>query len=122
MINRSAYDIGTLIYIAYDSQYSETQTQREKTLRYLIRHMDRANDYYSVKDQMIKKFSGTGPSHFPSRQYSLPSSYRHHSHHNPHPYPGSKLPHHAEIDFDVIQLEPDDSSETSQDVSLIFFF
>jgi hypothetical protein len=57
VINRSAYDIGTLIYIAYDSQYSGTQTEREKTLRYLIRHMDRANDYYSVKEKLVNKHS-----------------------------------------------------------------
>jgi hypothetical protein len=41
ILNRSAYDISTLVYIAHDSQYCETQIQREKTLRYLIRHLDR---------------------------------------------------------------------------------
>jgi hypothetical protein len=69
VINRSAYDIGTLIYIAYDSQYSENQTIREKTLRYVIRHMDRANDYYSVKERMGARSGGArslfpGLSHF----------------------------------------------------------
>lgn len=62
VINRSAYDIGTLIFIAYDSQHSETQTQREKTLRYLIRHIDRANEYYNSRNilsrnSLIKRLS-----------------------------------------------------------------
>jgi hypothetical protein len=52
IINRSAYDISTLVYIAYDSQYCETQSMREKTLRYLIRHIDRANEYYGAKKKL----------------------------------------------------------------------
>lgn len=41
VINRSAYDITTLIYIAYNTQFCDTQVQREKSLRYLIKHLDR---------------------------------------------------------------------------------
>ena len=78
VINRSAYDIGTLIYIAYDSQYSDSQIQREKTLRYLIRHMDRANDYYSVKENLIKKHGIHHHNH----------PHHHHSHNPHHPIIG----------------------------------
>ena len=49
LISRSAYDIGTLINYAYESQFSATQSIREKNLLYLIQHIDRGNDYYDLK-------------------------------------------------------------------------
>ena len=52
VINKSPYDIGTLILIAYESQFSESQVHREKTLRYLIKHLDRANEFYNAKKKI----------------------------------------------------------------------
>lgn len=63
IINRSAYDISTLVYIAYDSQYCETQSMREKSLRYLIKHIDRANDYYGAKKKANRYISASGSAH-----------------------------------------------------------
>lgn len=57
IINRSAYDLATLIYIASDAQSTESQVQREKNLRYLIKHMERANQYYNTEVSLDRKFN-----------------------------------------------------------------
>ncbi|RNA21593.1 innexin unc-9-like isoform X6 [Brachionus plicatilis] len=53
IIKKSVYDIGTLISLAFDSQKCRNQIEREILLKYLIKHLDRTNEYYtkySIKD------------------------------------------------------------------------
>ena len=48
-LNRTAYDLRTLIFIANEAQVMNNQYDRERTLRYLIGHIERAYDYYNCK-------------------------------------------------------------------------
>jgi hypothetical protein len=58
IVNHSAYDINTLITYAKDTQTNEQSSEhREKALKYLIRHIDRASNYYNTK-KILKFQSG----------------------------------------------------------------
>jgi hypothetical protein len=77
IVNRSAYDITTLVLLAQDSQYVDTQPQRDKLFRFLIRHIDRAKDYYSTKNDIKRgryNYSVDLPSSAMSAQSNLKSS------------------------------------------------
>ncbi|CAF0710188.1 unnamed protein product [Brachionus calyciflorus] len=47
IIKKSVFEISTLISIAFDSQKSRNQAEREILLKYLVKHLDRTNEYYS---------------------------------------------------------------------------
>lgn len=47
ILSRSAYDLRTLIFIANECQFIDNQYERERSLRYLISHIERAYDYYN---------------------------------------------------------------------------
>lgn len=48
-LSRTAYDLRTLIFIANESQGMTNQYDRERSLRYLTGHIERAYDYYNSK-------------------------------------------------------------------------
>ena len=57
IVNHSAYDINTLISYAKDTQsIQESSEHRGKALKYLIKHIDRASNYYNAKKTL--KFRG----------------------------------------------------------------
>ena len=50
IVNHSAYDINTLIMYAKQTQNNqESNEHRGKSLKYLIKHIDRASNYYNAK-------------------------------------------------------------------------
>lgn len=61
VLNKSAYDLKTLIFIACETQFIDNQFERERSLKYLLSHIERAYDYYNRSRKKPSTTSSSSP-------------------------------------------------------------
>jgi len=70
VVCRSAYDISTLVNFARDS---EAQGVRDHALKYVIRHIERASGYYTIKRQLLGQKILPNDTREPEMRRSVPA-------------------------------------------------